>query len=139
MSSPKDLEQRVSAIEADVAVVRQEGAAARELAAGADREAADVRAELRGHGRVLTALRETQLEMQVEMQGMQLEMQGMQLDMRVIRLDMRGMQLDVRGFRETQVRHYAEHKADAAEMKAGMAQIVRMLEDLSGDGRSPGA
>jgi hypothetical protein len=125
MSSPKDLEQRVSAIEADVAVVRQEGAAARELAAGADREAADVRAELRGHGRVLTALRETQLEMQVEMQGMQLEM--------------RGMQLDMRGFREIQVRHYAEHKADAAEMKAGMAQIVRMLEDLSGDGRSPGA
>jgi hypothetical protein len=132
MSSPKDLEQRVSAIEADVAVVRQEGAAARELAAGADREAADVRAELRGHGRVLTALRETQLEMQVEMQGMQLEMRGMQLDMR-------GMQLDMRGFREIQVRHYAEHKADAAEMKAGMAQIVRMLEDLSGDGRSPGA
>jgi hypothetical protein len=125
MSSPKDLEQRVSAIEADVAVVRQEGAAACELAAGADREAADVRAELRGHGRVLTALRETQLEMQVEMQGMQLEM--------------RGMQLDMRGFREIQVRHYAEHKADAAEMKAGMAQIVRMLEDLSGDGRSPGA
>jgi hypothetical protein len=132
MSSPKDLEQRVSAIEADLAVVRQEGAAARELAAGADREAADVRAELRGHGRVLTALRETQLEMQVEMQGMQLEMRGMQLDMR-------GMQLDMRGFREIQVRHYAEHKADAAEMKAGMAQIVRMLEDLSGDGRSPGA
>ncbi|MFI6076523.1 hypothetical protein ACIA5C_33775 [Actinoplanes sp. NPDC051343] len=130
MSSPKDLEQRVSAIEADLAVVRQEGAAARELAAGADREAADVRAELRGHGRVLTALRETQLEMQVEMQGMQLEMRGMQLDMR-------GMQLDMRGFREIQVRHYAEHKADAAEMKAGMAQIVRMLEDLSGDGRSP--
>jgi hypothetical protein len=125
MSSPKDLEQRVSAIEAAVA-------AARELAAGADREAADVRAELRGHGRVLTALRETQLEMQVEMQGMQLEMQGMQLDMR-------GMQLDMRGFREIQVRHYAEHKADAAEMKAGMAQIVRMLEDLSGDGRTPGA
>jgi hypothetical protein len=125
MSSPKDLEQRVSAIEAAVA-------AARELAAGADREAADVRAELRGHGRVLTALRETQLEMQVEMQGMQLEMRGMQLDMR-------GMQLDMRGFREIQVRHYAEHKADAAEMKAGMAQIVRMLEDLSGDGRTPGA
>jgi hypothetical protein len=47
-------------------------------------------AELRGHTRVLSALRETQLD------------------------------------------HYAEHKADATEIKAGVAQIVRLLEGLGG-------
>lgn len=89
MSSLDDLEQRVAAMEAELAVVRQEAAAARALAAGADRDVADYRAELRANTRVLGALRETQIE------------------------------------------HYAEHKADAAEIKAGIAQIVQLLEGLS--------
>ena len=115
MSSSKDLEQRVSAVEAEVAVARKEAAAARTLAGGADRDVADFRVELRGHGRVLGALRETQLEMRSEM----LEM------------------------RDTQLRHYAEHKADTAElkaeMKAGMTQIVRMLDHLIDNDRDTGA
>ena len=90
MSSLEDLAQRVAAMEAELAVVRQEAAAARALAAGADRDVADYRAELRGHTRTLGALRETQLE------------------------------------------HYAEHKADAAEIKAGITQIVHLLEGLGG-------
>jgi chromosome segregation ATPase len=88
MGSLEELEQRVAAMEAELAVVRQEVAAARALAAGADRDVAEYRAELRGHTRMLGALRETQLE------------------------------------------HYAEHKTDAAEVKAGIAQIVRLLEGL---------
>lgn len=87
-------------MEAKIVAVRQE-AAARALAAGADRDVADFRTELRGYSRALPALRETQLEQQ-----------------------------------ETQLRHYAEHKADAAEMKAGLFQIIRMLKDLGGDGRT---
>jgi hypothetical protein len=90
MGSLEELEQRVAAMEAELAVVRQEAAAARALAAGADRDVAEYRAELRGHTRMLGALRETQLE------------------------------------------HYAEHKTDAAEIKAGIAQIVRLLEGLGG-------
>lgn len=90
MSSLEDLERRITAMETELAVVRQEAAAARALAAGADRDVADYRAELRGHTRTLGALRETQLE------------------------------------------HYAEHKADSAEIKAGIAQIVRLLEGLGG-------
>jgi hypothetical protein len=109
MSSPKDLEQRVSAVEAEVVVARQEAATARALAAGADRDVAEYHAELRGHGRVLTALRETQVEMQLSM------------------LDLRATQIELG---ELQLRHYAEHNADAAELKAGMSQIVRMLEGL---------
>lgn len=90
MSGLEDLERRISAMEAELAVVRQEAAAARALAAGADRDVAEYRAELRGHTRVLSALRETQLD------------------------------------------HYAEHKADVVEIKAGLAQIVNLLEGLGG-------
>jgi hypothetical protein len=97
VTSPEDLERRIAAVEAKIVAVRQEAEAARALAAGADRDVADFRTELRGHSRALSALRETQLEQQ-----------------------------------ETQLRHYAEHKADAAEMKAGLFQIVRMLEGLGG-------
>jgi hypothetical protein len=58
----EELAQRDAALEAEVGVLRQEAAAARALAAGADRDVADYRAELRGHTRTLGALRETQLE-----------------------------------------------------------------------------
>jgi hypothetical protein len=77
-------------IERPIAFQWEEAAAARALAAGADRDVADYRAELRGHTRVLSALRETQLE------------------------------------------HYGEHKADAAEIKAGLTHIVRLLEGMGG-------
>jgi hypothetical protein len=88
VSSLEDLERRIAAMEEEFAIVRQEAAAARALAAGADRDVAEYRGELRGHTRVLNSLRETQLE------------------------------------------HYAEHKADAAEIKAGLSQIVTLLEGL---------
>jgi chromosome segregation ATPase len=89
MSSLEELEQRVAAMEAELAIVRQEAAAARALAAGADRDVAEYRAEMRSHTRVLGALR------------------------------------------ETQVAHYADHKADTAEIKAGIAQIVGLLNQLT--------
>lgn len=93
MNSLEDLAKRVVAVETELAVVRQEAAAARALAAGADRDVAEYRAEMRAHTRMLGALR------------------------------------------ETQVAHYADHKADVAELKAdvaetkvGIARIVRLLE-----------
>lgn len=96
MSNLDDLERRITAIEDELAVVRQEAAAARALAAGADRDVAEYRAELRGHTRLLGALRETQLA------------------------------------------HYAEHKADSAEIKAGIAQISGLLGRLiDRDGDQP--
>ena len=88
MSSLEDLEQRIAALEDELAIMRQEAAAARALAAGADRDVAEYRAELRGHTRLLGALRETQLQ------------------------------------------HYATHKADTAEIKAGIAQISDLLGRL---------
>ena len=46
MSSLEELEQRIAAMEAELAIVRQEAAAARSLAAGANRDVAEYRAEL---------------------------------------------------------------------------------------------
>jgi hypothetical protein len=97
VGSLDDFEQRLAAVEAELPLLRTEAAAARALAAGADRDVAEYRSELRAHTRMLNALR------------------------------------------ETQVAHYAEHKADSAELKAdvaevkaGVKQIVRMLEGLAG-------
>jgi hypothetical protein len=90
MDDSEGLEQRVAAVESEVKLVRQEAAAARALAAGADRDVADYRAEMRAHTRGLNALR------------------------------------------ETQIAHYAEHKADTTELKAGIAHIVHLLEGAGG-------
>ncbi|HEX2297587.1 MAG TPA: hypothetical protein VHH34_03560 [Pseudonocardiaceae bacterium] len=64
-----DIEARVSMLEHEVARLREQAAltssdaaAARMLAAGADHDVSEVRAELRAHTRALNALRETQLE-----------------------------------------------------------------------------
>lgn len=64
-----DLENRLRMLERDVERLRREVAvagvdasAARVLAGGADHEVSDMRAQLRAHTQVLTALRETQVE-----------------------------------------------------------------------------
>jgi hypothetical protein len=66
---PDDIETRVSVLEGEVAQLREQAAltrsdaaGARVLAAGADHDVSEVRAELRAHTRGLNALRETQLE-----------------------------------------------------------------------------
>lgn len=57
-----DIEARLTSLEREVTRLREEAAAARALAALADRDVSEVRTELRGHNQVLNALRETQLE-----------------------------------------------------------------------------
>nr|MDQ3765043.1 hypothetical protein [Actinomycetota bacterium] len=76
--SDNNLETRVAILEQEVARLREQAAltssdtaAARVLAAGADHDVSEVRAELRAHTQVLNALRETQLE-----QGRGLTTQG---------------------------------------------------------------
>jgi hypothetical protein len=64
--SDENPEQRVTAVAAEVVEVRREAAAARALAAGADRDVADYRAETRTHTRGLEALRQTQVEHHAE-------------------------------------------------------------------------
>lgn len=58
----RSLEQAVGQLRDEVTLTRTDAAAARELAAGADRDVSEVRAELRAHTQALNALRENQLE-----------------------------------------------------------------------------
>ncbi|MFD9890964.1 hypothetical protein ACFWY9_16585 [Amycolatopsis sp. NPDC059027] len=65
-----ELTQRVARLERLVAELSErsaDGAAARVLAAGADRDVAEVRAELRAHTGALNALREDQIDLREEM------------------------------------------------------------------------
>jgi predicted translin family RNA/ssDNA-binding protein len=69
VSQPESVESRLTALEREVARLREQSAlaasdaaAARVLATGADRDVSEVRAELRAHTHVLHALRDTQLE-----------------------------------------------------------------------------
>ncbi len=56
------LEDEVTRLRQQVALASSDAAAARVLAAGADHDVSEVRAELRAHTQALNALRETQLE-----------------------------------------------------------------------------
>ena len=72
-----DIETRVTILEREVVRLREQvalgssdAAAARVLAAGADRDVSEVRAELRAHTRALNALRETQLDQDRRITGL---------------------------------------------------------------------
>jgi hypothetical protein len=62
MGSMEELEGRVSALEGQMRYVREDAAAARVLAGGADRDVSAFGARLDAHQRLLEALRETQVE-----------------------------------------------------------------------------
>lgn len=78
MATPEDIENRLTAVERDVAELRQrselaatDASAARTLAAGADRDVSEVRAELRAHTSALNALRQTQIETAHKLDGLE--------------------------------------------------------------------
>ena len=112
------LEHEVAELREQVALTRSDAAAARVLAAGADRDVSEVRAELRAHTQGLNALRETQLEQGQEINELRHEMregftsQGRRID--ALEREMRG------GF---------------ATMATGMAQITALLTDIRGPQR----
>lgn len=83
VTDPNDLERRVDSPEAEVARLREQmsvaatdAGAARVLAAGADRDVGEVRAELRAHTQALNALRETQLDQGREIAALRDEQQA---------------------------------------------------------------
>ena len=105
-----DLESRVASLEHEmarlsehVALASSDAAAGRLLAAGADHDVSEVRAELRAHTQVLNALRETQLEFR----EIQLE-QGQELT----------------GLR-------AEMQESFATLVTGMAEVTTMLNKIA--------
>ncbi|WP_091623130.1 hypothetical protein [Amycolatopsis saalfeldensis] len=73
-----ELRERVTRLEREVADLRErstDAGAARVLAAGADRDVAEVRAELRAHTGTLNALREDQLDLREGVRNLRDEMQ----------------------------------------------------------------
>lgn len=72
-----ELAERVARLERQVAELSErsaDAAAARVLAAGADRDVAEVRAELRAHTGTLNALREDQLDLRADVRSLRDEM-----------------------------------------------------------------
>lgn len=90
MAAPNDdFETRLTSLEGEVARLREQAAltstdvaAARVLAAGADRDVSEVRAELRAHTQGLNALRETQLEQGGEIVSLRRELAEQGREMR---------------------------------------------------------
>ncbi len=121
MATPEDIESRLRAVEREAARLREQqglsaadAAAARTLAAGADRDVSEVRAELRAHTRALNALRETQLEQGDRLTGVEGRLTG--VEGRLDRLEARLEGLEAR-------------MADGfATLGAGMNRIVQLLE-----------
>jgi hypothetical protein len=97
-------------ISSDATGARVDAAAARVLAAGADRDVSEVRAELRAHIQALNALRETQLEQTREMREGFTE----------IRKDLTEMRGDLTEMRE-----------GFAQQATGMAQITALLTKIA--------
>ncbi|MCA1673876.1 MAG: hypothetical protein LC799_17290 [Actinobacteria bacterium] len=125
--SADDFEARLAVLEHEVARLREQAAltsseaaaaradatAARVLAAGADRDVSEVRAELRAHTQALNALRETRLEHEREMRKGFTEM----------RAEMRG------GF--------AKQSSGMAQITALLTKIAEAEEPDRGDDAGP--
>lgn len=126
--SNDDIEARVAILEREVVRLREQvalsssdAAGARVLAAGADRDVSEVRAELRAHTQALNALRETQLEQGRAIAGLDQRVTG--LDQKVAGLDQKVAGLDQKvteGF---------------ATLGVGMAQITTLLTGMAGSER----
>ena len=114
-ASHDDIETRLAIVERDVAALREQAAlassdatAARMLAAGADHDVSEVRAELRAHTQALNALRQTQLEQGREIRQMR------------------------EGFTRRIEEQGREMRDGFATLATGMAQITTLLTKLSG-------
>ena len=122
VTEPGDLERRVRRLEeqgpelrGEVAAARTDAAAARVLAAGADRDVSEVRAELRAHTSARNALRESQRELcegQRELTEGQRELSAGQRA--------QGRQIDSLE---------REMRTGFATVNAGVSQILTLLSD----------
>jgi hypothetical protein len=94
--------------------------------AGADRDVSEVRAELRAHTRAISALRQTQVDVDRRLSSME---RTTREGLAEVRTEMRAGFTEMRtGFAEVHD-ELGEMRAGFATVHAGMAQIVNLLED----------
>jgi chromosome segregation ATPase len=117
-------------ISSDATGARVDAAAARVLAAGADRDVSEVRAELRAHIQALNALRETQLEQTREMREGFAEMREGFAEMREGFAEMRGDLTETRKDLTEMRGDLAEMREGFAQQASGMAQITVLLTKI---------
>ncbi len=147
-----DLESRVTSLEHEVvrlreqvAITSSDAAAARVLAAGADRDVSEVRAELRAHTQGLNALRETQLELretQLE-QGRELvglrrdltaqgqELVGLRRDLTAQGQELVGLRRDLTAQGQELVGLRQEMREGFATLSTGMAELTTLLTKIT--------
>jgi hypothetical protein len=117
MSEPDGLDERVTRLEGEVALARQDAAAARVLAGGADRDVAAMQSELRAHTRSLNALRQTQVE-----QGHEMREGFAKIDERFATIDQRFATFDQRFAKVDK-----EMREGFSVLAVGQAQITALL------------
>ncbi len=133
-----DIPERVTALEAEMGRVREElttvradAAAARVLAGGADHDVSEVRGELRAHTRAIGALHEDQVALRQEMRRgfAQVDHRFEQVDQRFEQVDQRFARVD-QNFAQVD-RNFAEVERQFATVRAGLQQIVGLIERIS--------
>jgi chromosome segregation ATPase len=151
MSDPGDLERRVAALEQEVARIqgeldqaREDTAAARVLATGADRDVSDVRSQLRAQRGLLQALRDSQIEHGTRLDRLERRMDLLEARMTTLEDRIAGMDARLTGRLDELTERLAgqsgrmdaleaEMRRGFAEMRVGMAHIVTLLERDSDD------
>lgn len=122
------LEDQQEELRDGVQQARADAGAARVLAAGADRDVSEVRSELRAHTRSLTALRDTQREMAVEMQALGVGLRELRAEVGGLRAEVGGLNSEVGGLERRMTDGFAT-------VHTGMRHITVLLERALGPGR----
>jgi hypothetical protein len=136
----EEIEARVTALETDMHLVKQDAAAARVLAGGADRDVSAFGAKLDMHKTLLEALRKTQVEQGIKM-GVLLETQveqGTKMEVLLETQAEQGTKMEV--LVENQVEqgqkleeHSQEFANIRAEMRGGFARMDSEFADVRGE------
>jgi hypothetical protein len=131
MASMEELEGRVTALEVQMRNVRQDAAAARVLAGGADRDVSALAAKVDANTRLLEALRETQVEdhaaivdLKGDVASLKGDVGGLKSDVGGLKGDVGGLKGDVGGLKGD----VADVRRDVAELKVGFVNLARGQE-----------
>jgi outer membrane murein-binding lipoprotein Lpp len=124
MASMEELEGRVTALEVQMRNVRQDAAAARVLAGGADRDVSALAAKVDANTRLLEALRETQVEDHAAIVDLKGDVASLKGDVGGLKSDVGGLKGDVGGLKGD----VADVRRDVAELKVGFVNLARGQE-----------